>query len=657
MLSFSFSRSSVCHTSLACALALALVAPWPLAAKDEPASSFGEVVDVEVVNVDVYVTDRKGEPVPNLTAADFQLLEDGRPVKLSNFYAVSEGRVVHEGIPVLDPITVDPVTVDPIKADGAADAGPAAEPLETSSQPDGADLPPEQTLHMILFIDSLNISPQNRNRVILDLEPFLASGLSPEDRVMIVSHGAGLNMVQGFTDDRDLLVQKLRDLAGTSSLGSASATFERKAILDSISQANLPVASQSGDLQSDAVSIAISEARSIYSAIELYAQRHQDQTFKTLSILGSFVDSLAGVPGRKAIVYVSEGMSLRPGEVLFQAWEGKFSTLLVGNANSESNPRSDPYEFRELQRMLLGAATAGSQFNVGHAFRELGNRASANRVTFYGLRPESTLSVNSDVGTWDLGGIESANGGSTWSAGLASMESANRSGSMWELADATGGFAVTNAATFTVALKNLRRDFLSFYSLGYVPDRPRDGRKHRLEVKVSNRKYEVRYRRSHRNKSREELMQDRTLATLIYESTNNPLAIDVVLAPPRLDEAGHQRLPILVKVPVSKLALLPRGEVFEGRVSVHVGARDTSGRASRIQSVEVPIEIPSQVLPKLLEANQTLGHHFLLEMIPDQHMVAVGVRDEVANVESTTLFEQPDFPTEGTLAADVSRTE
>ena len=70
-------------------LSLALVLPLtlsPLAAQEAPpdpvAQSFTDTTAVRLVNVEVSVTDKKGRPVPGLTAADFQLFEDGRPVGL-----------------------------------------------------------------------------------------------------------------------------------------------------------------------------------------------------------------------------------------------------------------------------------------------------------------------------------------------------------------------------------------------------------------------------------------------------------------------------------------------------------------------------------------------------------------------------------------------
>src|SRR5258708_35235328 len=45
-------------------------------------------VDVNVVNVDVTVTDHRGKPVMNLTKNDFEIFEDGKPMTVSNFSMV-----------------------------------------------------------------------------------------------------------------------------------------------------------------------------------------------------------------------------------------------------------------------------------------------------------------------------------------------------------------------------------------------------------------------------------------------------------------------------------------------------------------------------------------------------------------------------------------
>src|SRR5947209_8452185 len=47
-----------------------------------------EKIEVSVVNVDVTVTDRAGNPVRGLTRGDSEIFEDGVPQTITNFYVV-----------------------------------------------------------------------------------------------------------------------------------------------------------------------------------------------------------------------------------------------------------------------------------------------------------------------------------------------------------------------------------------------------------------------------------------------------------------------------------------------------------------------------------------------------------------------------------------
>ncbi len=51
-----------------------------------------ERIEVNVVNVDVTVTDRHGQPVRGLTRDDFEIFEDGLPQTITNFYVVENAK-------------------------------------------------------------------------------------------------------------------------------------------------------------------------------------------------------------------------------------------------------------------------------------------------------------------------------------------------------------------------------------------------------------------------------------------------------------------------------------------------------------------------------------------------------------------------------------
>jgi VWFA-related protein len=106
-----------------------LAAPPPLVEK----------IDVSVVNVDVTVTDRHGQPVAGLTRNDFEVFEDGKPQTITNFYLV-ENAGVHE-------------------ATNAA--------AETK--------PPEQRFRrkVLVLIDNRNTPKHARNEALAKLEQFI----------------------------------------------------------------------------------------------------------------------------------------------------------------------------------------------------------------------------------------------------------------------------------------------------------------------------------------------------------------------------------------------------------------------------------------------------------------------------------------------------
>jgi len=71
-----------------------LLAGAAAAQRDDAVAAFADVIDARVVNVEVVVTDEQGRRVHGLTAADFELLVDGRPVPLDYFSEIREGRAV-----------------------------------------------------------------------------------------------------------------------------------------------------------------------------------------------------------------------------------------------------------------------------------------------------------------------------------------------------------------------------------------------------------------------------------------------------------------------------------------------------------------------------------------------------------------------------------
>lgn len=87
--------------SIAAVVLLFLVSRAASAAPQQELPASGETIDVSIVNVDVFVTDRQGKRVTGLTPNDFEIFENGRLQPITNFAeylpAVPEGALKPQG--------------------------------------------------------------------------------------------------------------------------------------------------------------------------------------------------------------------------------------------------------------------------------------------------------------------------------------------------------------------------------------------------------------------------------------------------------------------------------------------------------------------------------------------------------------------------------
>jgi VWFA-related protein len=539
----------------------------------EPAEAeptYYESIDVQVVNVEVFVSDKSGQRVTGLTSRDFQLLEDGRPVEITNFFAVGGAAASGETATV-----------------PAGSTTPAALP-----QP--AAVPAEQRLHLAIVIDDMSLGTQPRGRLLKSLREDVIPRLRPQDLALVAtSAGSGVEVAQGPTADKGLLLAAL-DRVATGTLRDGARVQEGRRLLQEIDQAHLPDRERASNLEEG-------NARAIYDGIRRYSQECSEESRNTLAALTGFVDTLAGLPGRKSLLYVGGGLSLRPGEALYRAWERKLGEL----------------------RSKMGASPLDT-FNddLTAAFNAMVRHANGNRVTFY------TLGA-----TEGLGGLSVAMGTASWTPEIEALEKANLVDSLLRLADGTGGLASVNAGDPGPLLGRMNDDFQSYYSLGFVPARKSTGKDHKIEVTVRGRRdVEVRYRSGHSERTDRERMTDRTQAALLLDPGENPLEVALEFTRETKTDDGQLAVEVLVKFPLARLVLLPSGEFHEGKVSIWVSARDPEGRSSPVRDVTVPIRVPNdQVLTALA---QNAAYTMKLVLRDEEHRIAVAVRDELGNVES-----------------------
>lgn len=559
------------NLTLSVLLALAALAAPPLSAQPAPAAQppaepageaaplaeeFFESIEVNVVNVDVYVTDKKGNRVTGLGKDDFELLEDGKPIQITNFYAVEEGRAA------------------PAAAPAGADAAPAPAPVPAAIE---TEVPEDQRLHLVVYIDNFNIKVFDRNRVFASLREFLRTKLSRYDRVMLMTYDREPHVRRPFTSDPTTIASALFEIEKLSAMGN-SAEKDRADILREIKDADDP---------GYATLRARSYAESVYN----------DLSF-SLDSLKNLVSSLAGVPGRKAILYVSSGLPLVAGEDVFHAIQDKWSSA-------------------------SSAIMEARSYDATRRYQEMIAQANANRISFYtvdagGLRMSTSISAeNSDNDS---------------SSFVDSIYWSNLQGSLQLMAERTGGKAIYNTNDPGKGLAIVGDDFRTYYSLGYSPAHSGDGRYHKVDVRMKRKDLVVRHRDGYRDKSPEARMADGVMSSLFFDVESNPFGVSIErgAATPRDD--GNYVVDVAVRIPIGKLTLVPEGERHRARVRVFVAAMDQKGGISEVQEALVPIDIPAAEVATAVTKSWVYTIQLLMRKGPQK--LAVGVRDDVAAAQS-----------------------
>ncbi len=371
--------------ALLAALLLAVPLAIPLAAQPsqaDDAPTFGEIVDVRVINLEVVVTDR-GERVEGLGTDAFRLLVDGREVPIEYFNEVRGGRAVEAA---------------DVAASGTV---PALAPGEVVGT------------RYLVFIDDYFTIPSYRNRMLRELGDQLTL-LEPEDRMAIVAFdGRQVEMLSSWT-------RSLPELSGA--LESAR---ERRAYgLQRLSeQRNFDAVSR---FERRGIGARLATSGSV-GAVELHrAKELAGQVARVIDGATSTLRAFAKPPGRKVMLLLSGGWPASPerwvlgtfnpsvetvgldsgyelykpltetanrlGYTLYTVDVNRNSENLYGNAEyggvAEAAARSSLAYERDLieEEMLLdlAAATGGKAFLDGARFGAL-ERAVEDTRSYYWL--------------------------------------------------------------------------------------------------------------------------------------------------------------------------------------------------------------------------------------------------------------------------------
>jgi VWFA-related protein len=387
--------------------------------------------DIELVKVDVVVSDKAGNPVTGLTKDDFTILDQGQPQAINSFKVVDVQDVPHD-----HPTTGRPRVTTNVGAQDRAGRS------------------------FVILFDNLHMTPLGAQRAKTAVAAFLDKGLHPGDRVTLAASAGGSWWSAEMPEGRADLVALMKSLDGRRPLESSRdriLDFEAMRIylyndtliagrvaarIDKFGGSSRADASNSQQQRSQ-------DQGDFQTIIDPYVSERAAETYLkarsrsrlALSAMERILKAMSTGADRKAVILVSEGFVLDPTEEAFKA--------------------------------VTEAARKGNA-----AIYFVDTRGLEGLSTLYGLEfgdpiaPQDTMSAIADVS-------QEAEGSEL-------------------VASETGGFTVRNTNDLAGGIARIARESRSYYVASFIPaGMVRDGRYHKIEVKVRGKGLVIRARRGY----------------------------------------------------------------------------------------------------------------------------------------------------------------
>ena len=435
---------------LALATSFHLVAFGQKPSGSEPQDEQRIRIGTTEVVLDVVVRDKKGRPVKDLKAGDFEIYEDGIRQQIGAFRLV-----------VREP---GAISTEIKKEETATRTSPPRDPFAGIS-------------FIALVFDRL--SPDARNLAHKAALNYVNEDVKPDDLVGVFAIDLSLRTLQSYTDNPQLVRQAIDRAASLSTSTFASSAGQVRGIADR--QSALQNATDSAEATAAAGGRDTGSAANAAGAtvgagmadqminqmmtrmLETVEVLERDQQgYATTNGLLALVNSLGSRQGRKAVIFFSEGLAIPPAvqahfrSVINAANRANVSIYAIDAAGLRvDSPNGETVrEINALGRRRINQTASGRDDPNGPMMRQL-------------ERNEDLLRLNPHSG-------------------------------LGQLADETGGFLIRDTNDLSTGLRHIDEDMRAHYVLTYVPKNENyDGRFRQISVKLSRPNLDIQTRKGY----------------------------------------------------------------------------------------------------------------------------------------------------------------
>jgi len=546
---------------------LAVLAAAPLVAQEKLVES----IEVRVVNVDVVVTDRAGNPVTGLTKDDFEIFENGKPQTVTNIYE--------------------------IRPDNSNAVANIAGALEEKKEKEVAPPPPEEmrVRRVALFVDNSSLQVFDRTKVLKALDKFVDTNLRPNDELSLVTWNPGLKIVMPFTNDRAKLKAALHAMSerangGPSDIVSSQDNL-KKECRDYISQASerppMLTWGQAWDY--------------CKSAVNQYGDQMAFNAKNVLEGMRLTSTTLAGLDGKKVMIIAGAHLPERPGLDLMMWAMSEFQRYL---------PRLNPVQ----------AMAETSHNTQAFSIEKFARQANADGVTVYVIDAYD----NRNASSADIAGDMNEDPAAKNAAEFAAFT--NTAAAYQTIARITGG-VMMNSSNFDAAFTVINKDLGYYYSLGYKPsEESKNTKDRRIVVKAKNPEYRIRSRQSYTPKSAEDQINDRVVANIYNSTVRSDWPIKIVTGDPQR-EGERFKIPVEISI-APTVTLLPQEGQLVGGFDVYIAVGTDGGAMSKVSKAAQPIKIPADAESSLRSRPMTYAVPIVVR--PGESTLSIAVVDQIS---------------------------
>jgi len=565
--------------------------------------------EVNYVDVDTIVTDQQGNFVGDLKKEDFDLLEDGKPQKIDMFSLVDipfekQDRFLVAGVPV---------TTD----------------VQSNRRPVTGRV-------YVIVLDDLDVSPMRSQQTRKAAREFVERYFGANDIGAVAYTSGRADATQEFTSNPRLLLAAIDKFMGRR---IRSAVLE---YVDKLYQSQLATdattdttSDTSSDSNTDRNSPGITErAQQSMQTDDLERQFRATGVMDTIKNLADFLSTVRG--RRKAMVIFSEGIDYPINDIF-------------GISNDSV-----------ILRLMQDAITAAARANVN----------------FFTIDPRGLVGMTDDMmelggaGVMTLGGPTEPSGDprTMFSGRQIFMDEMRLSqNSLRTLADETGGFASVQKNALEPTFEKIVNANSHYYVLGYYPpNHPRDGKFHKIQVRVKRPGLSVSARKGYaspRGRTAEERKRDDE-AKRLRESKNGSAdntsaeLRDVLLRPMQQSgltftvqaapfKSGEKEASVALAIELDGTALQftpqPSKDVFTDKVELSFFSVNDQGKSQKGTRSEVDLTLRPETYQRVRATGMRLNPRITLP--PGRYQVRIGARETGAGRTGSVFYDLqvPDF--------------